>query len=204
MPPPSSPNGRNTRKRSSSIRMETVGNGCFAKAFSCSKDWRKTIASRSANPAATCRPSWCVRFQTETISSPTSTPSVISMETAAYLEWKTTTSRYPEEPDGLLALDPQLICYSWMSGISDVALIAFVRKRFSEIQYLKTTITDKQREEFGRMVEIHGQSYRSWRVLAAQRHPVPPKRLHQLPTVGAVSRQPAACRIEARPSSWSE
>src|SRR5437879_5748339 len=54
------------------------------------------------------------------------------------LEWKTTTSRYPEEPNGLLALDPQLVCYSWMSGISDVALVAFVRKRFSEIQYLKT------------------------------------------------------------------
>jgi hypothetical protein len=69
------------------------------------------------------------------------------------LEWKTTTSRYPEEPVGLLALDPQLICYSWMSGISEVALVAFVRKRFSEIQYLKTTITDQQREEFGRMVE---------------------------------------------------
>jgi len=69
------------------------------------------------------------------------------------LEWKTTTSRYPEEPNGLLALDPQLICYSWMSGITDVALVAFVRKRFSEIQYLKTTISDQQREEFGRIVE---------------------------------------------------
>jgi PD-(D/E)XK nuclease superfamily len=69
------------------------------------------------------------------------------------LEWKTTTTRYPEEPDGLLALDPQLICYSWISGISEVALVAFVRKRFCEIQYLKTTITDLQREEFGRMVE---------------------------------------------------
>jgi hypothetical protein len=69
------------------------------------------------------------------------------------LEWKTTTSRYPEEPTGLLALDPQLIFYSWISGISEVALIAFVRKRFSEIQYLKTTITEQQREEFGRMVE---------------------------------------------------
>jgi hypothetical protein len=69
------------------------------------------------------------------------------------LEWKTTTLRYPEAPNGLLALDPQLICYSWISGISEVALIAFVRKRFSEIQYLKTTITDEQREEFGRMVE---------------------------------------------------
>ena len=69
------------------------------------------------------------------------------------LEWKTTTSRYPEEPNGLLALDPQLICYSWITGISEVALVAFVRKRFSEIQYLKTTITDQQREEFGRIVE---------------------------------------------------
>jgi hypothetical protein len=69
------------------------------------------------------------------------------------LEWKTTTSRYPEEPNGLLALDPQLICYSWMSGIADVAVVAFVRKRFSEIQYLKATITDKQREEYGNLVE---------------------------------------------------
>jgi len=68
------------------------------------------------------------------------------------LEWKTTTARYPEEPEGLLALDPQLICYSWISGISDVALVAFVRKRFSEIQYLKTTISDQQRREFAQLV----------------------------------------------------
>jgi hypothetical protein len=32
--------------------------------------------------------------------------------TRCLLEWKTTSSRYPEEPDGLLALDPQLVCYS--------------------------------------------------------------------------------------------
>jgi hypothetical protein len=70
------------------------------------------------------------------------------------LEWKTTTSRYPEEPNGLLALDPQLVCYSWISGISEVALVAFVRKRFSEIQYLKTAITEQQREEFGRTVDL--------------------------------------------------
>ena len=43
------------------------------------------------------------------------------------LEWKTTTARYPEGPEGLLALDPQLICYPWMSGISDVAVVAFRR-----------------------------------------------------------------------------
>jgi PD-(D/E)XK nuclease superfamily len=73
--------------------------------------------------------------------------------TRSILEWKTTTARYPEEPDGLLALDPQLLCYSWMSGIPDVAVVAFVRKRFPEIQYLKTTISDQQRQDFGRLVE---------------------------------------------------
>jgi hypothetical protein len=35
--------------------------------------------------------------------------------TRCVLEWKTTSSRYSEQPDGLLALDPQLVCYSWMT-----------------------------------------------------------------------------------------
>jgi len=69
------------------------------------------------------------------------------------LEWKTTAARYPEEPAGLLSLDPQLICYSWISGLADVAIVAFVRKRIPEIQYLKTTISEKQRQEFERLVE---------------------------------------------------
>ena len=68
------------------------------------------------------------------------------------IDWKTTSSRYAEEPDGLLSLDPQLICYSWLSGIPDVALVVFVRKRMPEIQYLKASITDEQREEFDRLV----------------------------------------------------
>jgi hypothetical protein len=68
------------------------------------------------------------------------------------LEWKTASCRYPEEPEGLLSLDPQLVCYSWMTGIAEVAQIVFVRKRLVEIQYLQTTITDEQREEFGRLV----------------------------------------------------
>jgi hypothetical protein len=73
--------------------------------------------------------------------------------TRCLLEWKTTSSRYPEEPAGLLALDPQLICYSWISGISEVALVVFVRKRLPEIQYLRTSITEEQRREFGQLVE---------------------------------------------------
>ena len=69
------------------------------------------------------------------------------------MDWKTTTSRYPEEPAGLLSLDPQLICYSWVTGISDVALVVFVRKHAPEIQYLKTSISEEQRMEFGRLVQ---------------------------------------------------
>jgi len=73
--------------------------------------------------------------------------------TRCLLEWKTTSSRYPEEPDGLLALDPQLVCYSWLTGIPEVAQIVFVRKRLVEVQYLRTTITDQQRQEFGQLVQ---------------------------------------------------
>jgi hypothetical protein len=53
----------------------------------------------------------------------------------------------------LLSLDPQLICYSWITGISDVAFVVFVRKHQPEIQYLKASISEEQRQEFGRLVE---------------------------------------------------
>jgi hypothetical protein len=49
-------------------------------------------------------------------------------------------------------LDPQLVCYSWMTGIAEVAQVVFVRKRLVEVQYLRTTITDEQREESPRWV----------------------------------------------------
>jgi len=73
--------------------------------------------------------------------------------TLCLLEWKTSSSRYPEERDGLLSLDPQLVCYSWITGISEVTQVVFVRKSLVEVQYLRTTITDEQRQEFGRLVE---------------------------------------------------
>ncbi len=69
------------------------------------------------------------------------------------LEWKTTSARYPVQPEGLTSLDLQLVCYSWVTGISDVAIVAFVRKRVPEIQYLLASITDEQRREFGQVVE---------------------------------------------------
>ena len=69
------------------------------------------------------------------------------------IDWKTTTSRCPEAPEGLLSLDPQLICYAWISGIPEAALVVFVRKHAPEVQYLRATISDEQRQEFGRLVE---------------------------------------------------
>jgi len=69
------------------------------------------------------------------------------------LEWKTTSARYSDQPEGLTSLDLQLVCYSWITGMSDVAIVAFVRKRIPEIQYLLATITDEQRREFGQVVD---------------------------------------------------
>jgi hypothetical protein len=73
--------------------------------------------------------------------------------TRRLLEWKTTSARYPDEPEGLTALDLQLVCYSWITGISEVAIVAFVRKRVPEIQYLLASITEEQRQEFSQVVE---------------------------------------------------
>jgi hypothetical protein len=69
------------------------------------------------------------------------------------IDWKTTSARYPDTTQGLLALDPQLICYSWLTGISTVAFVVFVRKNVPEIQYLKASISEEQRKEFGRLVD---------------------------------------------------
>jgi hypothetical protein len=68
------------------------------------------------------------------------------------LEWKTSGARYPEEPHGLYSLDQQLVAYSWITGIADVAMVVFVRKREPEIQYLRTTITEPQRLEYAALV----------------------------------------------------
>jgi hypothetical protein len=73
--------------------------------------------------------------------------------TPCVLEWKTSSARYPEEPAGIAALDPQLICYSWITGIDSVAQVVFVRKRTVEVQYLKATISQDQRAEFETLAE---------------------------------------------------
>ena len=40
-----------------------------------------------------------------------------------------------------------------MTGIFEAALVVFVRKHQPEIQYLKASISEEQRLEFGRLVE---------------------------------------------------
>ena len=86
------------------------------------------------------------------------------------LEWKTSSSRYPEDPEGLLSLDPQIVCHSWMTGIADVAQVVFVRKNLVEVQYLRTTITEEQRQDFG-----HFPTNRAGGLSAAQWHPLSPE-----------------------------
>jgi hypothetical protein len=85
--------------------------------------------------------------------------------TPCLLEWKTTSACYPEKPEGLLALDPQLVCYSWVTGISEVAQVVFVRKRLVEVQYLRTMITEDQRQEFAALLEDTIQQIDSGRFL---------------------------------------
>ncbi len=46
-----------------------------------------------------------------------------------------------------------MVCYSWISGIAEVALVAFVRKSQPEIQYLRTTISEEQRQQYAQLVE---------------------------------------------------
>jgi hypothetical protein len=45
----------------------------------------------------------------------------------------------------VLALRPQMVCYSWITGIAELAQVVFVRKRLVEVQYLRTTISEEQR-----------------------------------------------------------
>ncbi len=72
--------------------------------------------------------------------------------TNCLLEWKTSGARYPEEPRDLFSLDPQLTAYSWITGIAQVAMVVFVRKKNPEIQYFRTHISEEQRQEYGALV----------------------------------------------------
>jgi PD-(D/E)XK nuclease superfamily len=119
------------------------------------------------------------------------------------LEWKTTSSRYPEQPEGLLALDPQLVCYSWITGISEVAQVVFVRKRLVEIQYFRTTITDEQRQEFGQQVAATVQQIESAQFLPHSGIRFPQNPCSSCPYVGLCLGKPeiAAAALIRRPGA---
>jgi hypothetical protein len=68
------------------------------------------------------------------------------------IDWKTTSRRYLEQPRGLLSLDPQLICYSWMTGIREVGVVVFIRKAIPEIQYLTASISEEQCQLYSQVV----------------------------------------------------
>ena len=105
----------------------------------------------------------------------------------------------------MLSLDPQLVCYSWMTGIAEVAQVVFVRKRLVEVQYLRTTITDEQREEFGRLVEDTIRRIEVGRLPAAQWHPLSPESLQQLSVCGALpgKQEMAEAALVRRPGADS-
>ena len=123
--------------------------------------------------------------------------------TPCVLEWKTSSARYPEEPTGIAALDPQLVCYSWMTGINEVAQVVFVRKRMVEVQYLRATITDQQRQEFADPGRRHRRQDRVGTVPAAQRHPLSPEPMYNLPVSRALSRSARSGRGWADPQAGS-
>src|ERR1035437_3649732 len=103
------------------------------------------------------------------------------------IDWKTSTSCYPAEPAGLGALDPQMICYSWMTGIERFALVVFVRKRMPEIQYIKATISDQQ-AGLRPVGGGNGASDRGGAVPAAQRHTFSPEPVSELCLSWSLSR----------------
>ena len=74
-----------------------------------------------------------------------------------------------------------------MTGISEVAQVVFVRKRMVEVQYLRTTITEEQRQEFGHLVDDTIRRIESAAVPAAQRHSFSAKPLQHLSVRGALS-----------------
>jgi len=70
------------------------------------------------------------------------------------IEWKTSTQRYPESPQRMLELDPQLVCYSWAAQLQDVCLVNFVRKKQPEIQYLHARIRKRQWKAFEQTLDM--------------------------------------------------
>lgn len=73
--------------------------------------------------------------------------------TTCLLEWKTASIRYPVNVPAVTELDPQLLCYSWVTGIEHVAQVVFARTCPVEVQYLQSVITSETRQKVLSWVE---------------------------------------------------
>ncbi len=63
------------------------------------------------------------------------------------LEWKASSARYSGDPPEFTEFDPQLLCYSWVTGIERVAQVVFARTRPVEAQYLQAVIKAEIRKK---------------------------------------------------------
>ena len=62
-------------------------------------------------------------------------------------------ARYPDHPERLTSLALQVVSYSWITGIPDVAIVALVRRCVPEIQYVLASFIEEQHQEFSQLVE---------------------------------------------------
>jgi hypothetical protein len=77
--------------------------------------------------------------------------SVRSMVLLCIIDWKTATSRYPEVPLGVLSLDSQMISFLG-GGFPEGRCCGFRAKARAEILYLEASISEEQRQDYGRLV----------------------------------------------------
>lgn len=72
---------------------------------------------------------------------------------ACLLEWKTASTRHSVNAVEMTALDPQLLCYAWVTGIERVVQVVFARSRPVEVQYLQAVINSEIRQQVAIRVE---------------------------------------------------
>ncbi len=163
-----------------------LGIACCSRASCFWTASARTTAFAFASRAATCRSSSRGQFRARTISSPMLMPSESWTERAACSNGKPPPAATRKNPQGLLALDPQLVCYSWMTGISEVAQVVFVRKRLVEIQYLRHHDHERAAAGVRPVGRRHHPANRVRTVSAAQRHSLSAEPLQHLPVPGTL------------------
>jgi PD-(D/E)XK nuclease superfamily protein len=123
--------------------------------------------------------------------------------TPCLLEWKTTSARYPEEPAGISALDPQLVCYSWMTGIDEVSPGCF------RPQASGRSAVSPRHDHSGATPGVcgigrrYGPTNRVWAVPAAQRYPLSTESVHHVPVHRTLLRQARSGRGWSCAQTWS-